>query len=325
MLASLGIDTTPPESAQITKAIEQVEELLSEQGLDLHPHVRWLWETWAPMACEVIHPGFQRPDFSASVLSDRQQGPFGFLLPVGYDGHRDLLADMTQPAGDLYLYAYDYFDDQGIRLVFSGLDELMRYLITFFDEAERCAVYDGPFAFIAQRERLSGLLPPTIADDEKRPIDSEINTWPKRWRQHQGHADDADALRGATHSVAKLVAARAHGLVEATLVGRIQNLAGSGKGTVARLTDDSGSVEVHIPASAPRFDTSLSDTYEVDVVADQLVEPEKTVDDFGDDYQEVQRLALGGNVPDAAKLAAAMGFHVTGDHPVRVTAQRPIL
>ena len=320
LLASIGIDTRRPDPKPLATQVAEAEALVARLGLQLHPHVRWWWENWPDAAAEIIHPSFALPDIAVGTMQGTDFD-FRLLMPVGYGHHQYLLVDLTcDRAGDAYLYVYDMFGDTGARLVFSGFTDLLRYILTFFDEIAPCAAEGSRFDLVHQRTHLGTLLPIHVPEADKAVVTRDVSTWPDRWRHHFGIPDDAAALRGRTHTVAELVDARAAGPVEGTLVGRVKNIGGGGQGTVARLTDETGSLQLLILPDALWFGRSPSDTYELDVVADALIIPELTMDD----YREVQRAALEGRMADAARAALGIGHHLTGAHPVRATAQRRV-
>lgn len=331
MLAAIGINTDPPNPAKQRASILAVEGLLAERQLELHPHVRWFWESWPPLASEIVHPGFTDPAFAAETMSERNQFPF--LIPIGYGSHRDLLLDLIPAEFGPGIYVHDYFDDHGIQLIFAGFGDLLRYLLAFFDDIREDqhigADVESPFEFVASRSRLVALLPPSLADDERRPITENVNTWPRRWRESRNLGEQVAALRGQTHTVAELTSARRLGPVEATLLGTVNTLGGSSDGTQVRLSDHTGSVEVRILPDTPRFGQSSSDTYELDVVADQQTGPERSIDEFRDDHTDVSRLAQSGFFNDAIEaardmVARGLGDHMTGSAPIRAIAMRPV-
>ena len=331
MLASIGVNTDAPDAAERRASIRDVEGLLAEHQLELHPHVRWFWETWPPLAAEVTHPGFTSPAFAAKTMTNR--GHFPFLLPIGYGSHRDLLVDLIPSEFGPGIYVHDYFDEHGIQLIFAGFADLLRYLMAFLDDMQGDPYIgpdaESPFEFVACRSRLVSLLPPNLADDEMRPISDDVNTWPQRWRESRNLGNDVAALRGSTHTVAELISARQHGPVEATLVGTVKNLGGSSDGTQVRLSDHTGSIELRVLPDAPNFGRSPTDTYELDVIADQETGPERSIDEFQGDHMDVSRLAQSGFFADAAQaardmVARGLGEHMTGDAPIRAIAMRPI-
>lgn len=302
--------------------------MLAKHGLDLHPHVRWFWMSWPVAASEIVHPGFTGVGFAADVL-ERDESPMPFLLPIGYGSHQDLLVDLIPDDGGPNIYVFDYFDDTGIRPVFRGFADLLRYLITFFEDERAADRSDRPFDLVNRRDQLATLLPPTMSDDETRPVTIDIDSWPSRWRTHLGLDEHAAAPRGATHTVAELIAARQHGPVRATVVGRLQAVGDSGGTTLARLSDQTGSVEVRINTDARRYGRSPTDTYEVELVADRQVGPERTIDDFSEGRAEASRHASASDFLQSMRAARDMvlrglGDHVTGNRTIRVLAQRPI-
>ncbi len=329
MLAGIGVDTAPRSAATVDAMISKVEAAIAP--LTLHPQLKWFWRTWPRLGGECSHPGFSSPIAGLSLREENLIPPS--LYELGYADYvylfvelgsggeeaNDGLDPVGQPAGPgPRIYVYGMFEDVGIRLIFTSFADLLRHMIMQL-EMERGS------NFLAQAEQLEALLPPSVGDDDKRSIDpADASNWPQRWQRMAGITPAEFQLRGATHTVAEFEAARASGSIEATLVGSVTHIAGSGQGGVVRLTDGTGSIEMLVPNSLISLGNSPSGRYEIDVTASRRVEGEVTTEQIKPDHAEIQRLALSGDIEAAARAALPLGHHVTGNHPVVATAKRPI-
>ncbi len=316
LLERRDVDVSRPDRADIDGKIEAVR--VSIRPLQLHPHLVWFWQQWPRFGRECTFPGFGEP----AVAQDVHQALPKALLEIGHgDGGHYLLADLTTghdggPGPLIYGWSQAWWNE--CRLLVAGVTDLMRYMVAIFD-------LDREVDFIAQADRLEQWLPPTVHDELEQPVDlGDAATWPERWRRAEGLTNRSFTSRGATHTVAALETARRRGSVKATLVGNVRNLAGSAAGTLVRLTDGTGSVQILVPAALAPLGRSPSETYEIDVVAEPLNGPERSRSDTRETTAEIQRLALSGDIEAAARAAVPLGHYVNGPHPIVATAKRPI-
>ncbi len=96
-------------------------------------------------------------------------------------------------------------------------------------------------------------------------------TWPKAWLISLGLADGVAPLRGASHTIAELVAASAYSEVSGTVVGTISRLMVSSESTAFDLTDGTGILEVVERGSV--FLPTNDNVVEVDVTIEKGARP----------------------------------------------------
>lgn len=103
--------------------------------------------------------------------------------------------------------------------------------------------------------------------------------WPREWLLPLGVTDESLALRGATHTIAELVAAAAGGPVTATIRGRVVSGSG-GAGYWNPLVDD-GTARIVVACERRTVPISIGvgSDGEFDVVLESAAAPEPIVDD----------------------------------------------
>ncbi len=321
-------------------SLERIDAAIAELEVAILPcqlpeEVRWFWRN-APLSADMFRVNPTGPAAALEIRKDSRFRPAPIVV-IGDGGHEYLYAELAYDGGEPgWIYAHSLFGschpspplnagstDHAV-LVFAGITELLAFWVS---ELKRPEPVEGEWwGDVFEVAKHQSALPPTIDVVDRAPINlNTMDHWPRRWRQSAGVGDEMFALTGRTHSVAELVAARWQGPVEAVLVGRVRNLGGGAHGVLARLTDDTGSVEVLILSSALDLGTSPSGTYELEVVATQKTGEEQKFEDFEGDFREVQRRALSGDIAGAA-FAAMDGAHfISGAHPVSAIIKRPVL
>lgn len=103
--------------------------------------------------------------------------------------------------------------------------------------------------------------------------------WPRAWLVPLGVTDESLALRGRTHTIAELIAAAAHGPVEATIRGRVMTGAG-GAGFWNPVVDD-GSGRIVVLCDTPLVPMSIGvgADGEFDVLLETAATPDPITDE----------------------------------------------
>jgi hypothetical protein len=103
--------------------------------------------------------------------------------------------------------------------------------------------------------------------------------WPRPWLVPLGVTDESLALKGRTHTIAELIAAAAHGPVEATIRGRVITGAG-GAGFWNPVVDDgSGSIVVVCDTRLGPLSVGVGGDGEFDIRLENWVTPEPITDE----------------------------------------------
>jgi hypothetical protein len=152
---------------------------------------------------------------------------------------------------------------------------------------------------------------------------SEAEHWPQHWLTSNGITADNSAPRGATTTVAELLAAAAAGReVSGTIQALITTLAMNGEGQQITVDDGTGSLAVWCPRGLSPYGPVHQRRFEFDVTVHRGRTP---IQDTSAAQREVTRLALSGDLAGAAELLSDMAAR-TFDTPraATATALRPL-
>lgn len=98
-------------------------------------------------------------------------------------------------------------------------------------------------------------------------IEGGIVDWPKHWQRASGVRDEDLLPRGATHTIAEVLASPADAPLRATIAAQVTALAASGWARV-RVQDATGTLSVFCPAETTLLGPAWGDWYEFDIVVD---------------------------------------------------------
>lgn len=151
--------------------------------------------------------------------------------------------------------------------------------------------------------------------------------YPPHWQHAEGLTIDHFTLRGATHNVAELKAARINqSHLEATLVGRFEAGVGGGPlaGHVGRFSDETGTFQVFVPnATAVNGSVGPRGEVEIDIVA--MPSDGVDIDVLTAPKELAEALARGWNISDHSDVLDRLFAQLqTLDTSVIVTAMRPV-
>lgn len=233
------------------------------------------------------------------------------------------LASRNHPGGRIF---QSYHDESEVSLWAFGLSELFDLLSAAFERDlidDRRGTLDANHLDTLISRRLDAVLPPSAP---RRFEAVDRSQFLPHWQHGEGLTIDYYTLRGATHSVASLQAARIDGgHLNATMVGKFVPGIGGGpiQGSIGRLIDDTGSLQIFVPhPTAVNGAVGPEGRVEIDVVA----VPASGV--------EIEALASSNDLADA--IASGWGEESAGlidrllaelpslDTSVVVTAMRPI-
>lgn len=271
----------------------------------------WLWRH-VPTdagAWDGIYPWLIDPSFCGHMRK-HHRGPAALIEFASVKEGPSLFMELShERSPGPWVYLQEFMGDY--QLVANGVGPLLAAATEILSGQER-EIGDYPLPADVDMEHLEA-----IPEDD-------ATEWPERWRAVEGIQPDSWQVRGATTTVSELLAALAGGLVSATLVGTVKVLAGSGAGSILRITDRTGNISAFCPMSVPRFGGERDGQFEVDVEAG----PDQEVETHGYPLEakrsEVARLAQQGDMTGAAQLGAEIGHWLHSDHAVVITALRPI-
>lgn len=103
--------------------------------------------------------------------------------------------------------------------------------------------------------------------------------WPRPWLRAVGVTDDSLLLRGATHTIADLIATAASGPVTATIRGRVITGSGGRGWWSPVVSDGSAEIVVHCDTALVPIQPSVGQEAEFDVVLESPATPDPVIDD----------------------------------------------
>jgi hypothetical protein len=108
--------------------------------------------------------------------------------------------------------------------------------------------------------------PPNPVHGDVTAYEREPLRWPVHWQRLSGLEPDDIALRGATHTISELLSSDSALTVRATIVARVDDLAGSGEMTRVRVSDSTGAMSINCPRSVTMLGPGMRREFEFDVV-----------------------------------------------------------
>lgn len=256
----------PTDAAQV---LDQIRREL--HPIVLPPELAWFWTTWGPLAVEALFdvtpgPRLTTAAFALDFWHNQTRGEFPGvprnLFPVAYESHGFLLADLAaagqERAAPLWLY---YFDFDAYQLHYPSLASMFRSVATTFESvglsvpADRSRWDGGHEVLLSQSFDATRRAALTAAGMDGRrnavPV-LDQRQWPESWRVAHGLTQADMEVRGATHTVAELVAAAARAPLTARLHGRCHGAVGAfeiagERVDIRRFTDATGTIDVLQP------------------------------------------------------------------------------
>jgi hypothetical protein len=187
------------------------------------------------------------------------------LLQIGYDSHQCMSAELEfgdDPGGALY--EFNVVDGDFTRR-FSSLADWLRYLSLLIESGNllRYQTPNGPSVHVPALGRWE-------EEQARRPVQAvigrDILDWPERWQRLNGLEAADLRLRGATSTIAALLATRPDEPAHATIAGLVVALAGSTAGVRVRVEDESARIDVLCPPGTTLLGPRLGQRFEFDVV-----------------------------------------------------------
>jgi len=225
------------------------------------------------------HPAFTTPELALAFWR-MARDQFADLQPlalvaVGSEGQTRMSVELN--VGDIdggVLFDWYVADISGFTRMFNQLSDWVHYVAALIEQGAyvRRDSDRGPWLLIpdpalqdAQRPE-----PPEPGPDPvhgtTRYIERDILDWPEHWQRANGLGAEDLVLRGATHTVADLLALTPDVPLRATIGARVMSLAASGAWTRVRVDDGSGQLDVSCPYQTTLLGPTLGRWYEFDVV-----------------------------------------------------------
>ena len=248
----------PLEPATNDVSLDDMDEAVAPY--ELPPDVRRFWELVDPSSLAVrSFPDLIAP--AAALKLQQAEVEHGVSVPhvpppllfrVGHAGLVSLsteLASTCGPGGTIFRWA---FDEDGFRIVYSGLADLLGVIAELVSEGR--VEHNGGFVFLPdgadedkRLERMRQAGPHPVYGDADT-IPSRLEEWPTHWLEASS-VDLRDRVPlGATHTIDQLVEAASRAPASGRIAGTVTRLVGIGRDTVVLVDDGTRQVNVWCPA-----------------------------------------------------------------------------
>lgn len=215
-------------------------------------------------------PAFAGPDWASQTWRMARDEFAEFqplaLVMIGYTSHvcMSVELDVEDVAGGAL---FEWRNDDRIEFTrrFDGVAEWVEHVARL--------VRDGSYTRLDGERGPSLRLPDADDADTMRPVHGtalhvggDILEWPAHWQRANGLRPEHLRLRGATHTVAEVLASPPERELRATIAARVVNLSAGAGWTRARVDDGTGRMDVMCEPPATLLGPCVHQWYEFDVV-----------------------------------------------------------
>jgi hypothetical protein len=197
------------------------------------------------------------------------------LVDVAYESHQCMSVELD--IGDVQggaLFEWSVSDPGGFTRQFNGIADWLTHMVGLVRAGlyQRLEYSDGPVWFLPgpDNEELERGMRPTPAPHTTHGtalhVGGDILDWPGHW-QHVNGLRQADLVpRGATHSIAEVLASPPTEGLRATIAARVTDYAGGGSWARVRVDDGTGTLNVYCPAETTLLGPRNGEWNEFDIV-----------------------------------------------------------
>lgn len=269
------------------------------------------------------YPGFIGPSMALEFWRSSKAEFAAFqplaLVDVGYESHFCMGVELDfpdQPGGALFEWCVS--DPSGFTRRFNTLADWLTYIAQLLREGlyQRINVQSGHLWLVPSYEN-------TDAEQALRPIPAahpvhgaephiggDILDWPEHWQRANGLHEEDVPLRGATHTIADVLATPTAEELRATIIGKVTSLMGA-SWTFVRVHDGTGALDVMCPADTTLLGPAIDSWYEFDIVVPAgprhvPADPDTAADGLTDPVEQVTAVLMARHGGPAGATAEAV-------------------
>lgn len=250
--------------------------------------------------------------------------PPPLLLPVDYASHCYGTIELGSEGNEGGTILEWGFDD--LPLVSRSLGDRIAVLAELllegsFERGDGFLSLDHRAEQEKRRERLTASGPDPVYGD-LHTIPSELESWPAHWLVASG-IDLRDRIpRGATHTIAELVAAAESDPVTGRIHANVVRLVGIGTDVLVLVEDNTGCLDVSCPAGTSPWGPVHRRSFEFELTLEAAPEPPPDLDT---PHAGIVRAALAGDLEGAQAAAGAFSDRLMQTRPSAVATDiRPL-
>jgi hypothetical protein len=274
--ALAAADVEPPRAPADLEVLERIASAIAP--LRLPADLRRFWERIDPLTLRAdVFPTLREPQFALqSWRREREKFPQlpAILFLVGYESWSCMsieLDGVDSVGGALFQWS---LEDGDFHLGYHGLGDWLARIAELVRAGsyERQARQDGSASLRIVDEwdeirsaalRAGGSIHPIYGETTAVPRDPR--DWPAHWLRAAGIESSDVIARGATATIAELLASDPASELRATIAGRVLGLAG-GADVNVRVSDGTETITVLCPAAVTTFGPIVGESFEFDVV-----------------------------------------------------------
>lgn len=273
-LTAAGVE--PPRAPSEPPDLDAIDAAIAPMSLP-RP-LRRFWERVDPRSLRVwAYPHPADPGFALDTWKQHRD-EFPGMVPrplflVGYESWACLSVELDNPfaaGGAVFEWRLDGTDFYLRYHELGGwLDRMTALLVA--GEFER---RDGPVGEVLvlrdphaalSMNALPAPPPPNPVHGDVTCYERALLKWPLHWQRLSGIEPEDIEPRGATHTVAELLASDPSEPLQATVAARVIDLAGLGSGTYVRVSDGTGVMAISCPTAVTSLGPVMREEFEFDV------------------------------------------------------------
>jgi hypothetical protein len=274
-LTAEGMEPPPPPSEPFD--LDAIDAEIAPMSLPAE--VRRFWERVDPWSLRVwAYPHPSAPHFGLDTWKQHRDEFPGMapraLFLVGYESWACMSVELDSPfarGGALFEWR---LEDGGFHLRYhelSGwLDRITELLVA--GAFERREGPEGPVLWLRDPDAMLSMseLP---APKTPNPVHGDVTyigrpplEWPLHWQRLSGIEPEDVKPRGATHTIAELLASDPSQPLVATIAALVVDLGSFGSGTFVRVSDGTGVMTIGCPLAITTLGPGMRQEYEFDVI-----------------------------------------------------------
>jgi hypothetical protein len=277
-LDGAGVERPSPPAA--LTALEELEAAIDPMRLPAD--VRRFWQRVdAATLGAMTYPELHGPDLALTSWrmgrAEFAAGQPAALLQVAYSSHQCMSVELD--VGEIQggaLFEWNLVDG-GFERRFNGVGEWLTYIARLIDSGwfeSGDAIGLGRRLLVPDRdrdseERATRPVPaPHPVHGTTIHIGRDILDWPEHWQRAAGLRPEDLSPRGATHTVAAVLASPAGQRLRATIAARVVGLMGTSGWTRVRVDDGTAALDVVCPAATTLLGPRMGDRFEFDIIVE---------------------------------------------------------
>jgi hypothetical protein len=310
-LVDAGIERPrlPRDDAWLARAAEMLAPLRLPAELER------FWQLVEPATLHLdVFPNFTSPAFALdSWIQVREQFPYTEphnLLLVGYRSWSCMWIELDDGEGHGGTLFDGALDDETFFRRFNRLEDWLGRIVELIGAGAAERIDNDVRSYLRVEDPRDELalaaprdVPPHPSYGERIEIDRNPLDWPVHWQRASGIDP---TLRGATHTIAEVLAFDPAAGLRATIAGHLSVLGVTELVSRVRVSDGTGEIDVSCPRESTPFGLDVTERSELDITVQARERQDGSPDDTEDLAERFERLMDARYGRPAAAVATAV-------------------